>query len=159
MKCPSQEVLLYYKINVTARVLSLSVSLSLNVLSFTTHTMQEAFDASKQASSVRFEVILIVAIRMIKQSPFFGFEASFINEHHYVYSETCLKRTCSKADTYLKRTKYFDPKYQFTGQSLINTTCLKRTPVQSGQKYWSQRCPLQTGFTVEIMYNSGKVRN
>ena len=45
------------------------------------------------------------------------------------YSKTCLKRTCSKADTCLKRTKDFAPKYQFTGQSLINLTCLKRTPV------------------------------
>ena len=45
------------------------------------------------------------------------------------YSKTCLKRTCSKADTCLKRTKDFAPKLQFTGQSLINLTCLKRTKI------------------------------
>ena len=45
------------------------------------------------------------------------------------YSKTCLKRTCSKADTCLKRTKDFAPKYQSTGQSLINITCLRRTRV------------------------------
>ena len=57
------------------------------------------------------------------------------------YGKTCLKRTCSETDTCLKRTKYFVPKYQFPGQSLINITCLKRTPV--GQTYWSQRCPFR----------------
>ena len=31
------------------------------------------------------------------------------------YSKTCLKRTCSKADTCLKRTKYFVQKCQFPG--------------------------------------------
>ena len=43
--------------------------------------------------------------------------------------ETCLKRTGSKADTCLKRTKDFAPKYQSTGQSLINIKCLRRTRV------------------------------
>ena len=44
-----------------------------------------------------------------------------------LYSKTCLKRTYSKADNRLKRTKTFAPKYQFTGQSVTNITCLKRT--------------------------------
>ena len=38
------------------------------------------------------------------------------------YSKTCLKRTFSKADTCLKRTKDFAPEYQITGRSLINIT-------------------------------------
>ena len=37
-----------------------------------------------------------------------------------VYSKICLKRTCSKADTCIKKTKDFTQKYQFAGQSLIN---------------------------------------
>ena len=45
------------------------------------------------------------------------------------YSKTCLKRTCSKVDTCLKRTKHFAPKYQFTGQSLIKIIYIRRTPV------------------------------
>ena len=49
--------------------------------------------------------------------------------HQRNYSKTSLKRTCSKADTWLKRTKDFVSKYQFKGQSLINLTYLKRTPV------------------------------
>ena len=43
------------------------------------------------------------------------------------YSETCLKRTCSIADTYLKRTNESFEKFQFTDLSLINLTCLKQT--------------------------------
>ena len=43
------------------------------------------------------------------------------------YSKICPKRTCSKRDSCLKRTKGFAPKYQFTGQNLKNITCLKGT--------------------------------
>ena len=46
-----------------------------------------------------------------------------------IYSETFLKQICSKVDTCLKRTKDFAPKYQLIGQSFINITCLKLTPV------------------------------
>ena len=45
------------------------------------------------------------------------------------YSKTCLKQTCPKADTCLKRTKYLAQRYQFTGLRLINLTCLKQSPV------------------------------
>ena len=45
------------------------------------------------------------------------------------YNEIRLKRTYSKANNCLKRTKDFAPKYQFSGQSLINLTCLKQTEV------------------------------
>ena len=56
--------------------------------------------------------------------------ASYLrHEGHNYYSKTCLKRTCSKADTWLMRTKIFVQKYQFTGQSLIHLIFLKRTPV------------------------------
>ena len=46
-----------------------------------------------------------------------------------LYSKTCLRRTCSKADICLKGTKDFAQKFQFIGQSLINLNCLKHKTV------------------------------
>ena len=41
------------------------------------------------------------------------------------YSKTCLKRTCSKADTWLKRTKYLEPAVFWSNPHKI--TSIKRT--------------------------------
>ena len=50
----------------------------------------------------------------------------------YAMIKTGIPRTTvnlSKADNCLKPTEDSSPKYQFTGQSLINITCVRRTPV------------------------------
>ena len=59
------------------------------------------------------------------QFPFLPQKCDILVDVNATYRKSCLKRTCSKAATCLHRTNDFASKYQFTGQSLINITCLK----------------------------------
>ena len=45
--------------------------------------------------------------------------------YEWQYSKTCLKRTCSKADTWLKRTKFLEPAVFWSNPHKI--TSIKRT--------------------------------
>ena len=77
---------------------------------------------------MRLRNMLQICLVFWESEPQYAYKRyAYKNKH--VYSKTCLKQTCSKADTCLKQTQYFVPKYQLTCQSLINITCLKLTPV------------------------------
>ena len=59
--------------------------------------------------------------------PYLCIQSLQFSEMSYTYSKTCLKRTCSNADTCLKWARDLVSRYSFTGQSLTIIICLKRT--------------------------------